>query len=372
MFELYLVIVIILIILAISDLIVGVSNDAVNFLNSAIGSNVSTPRVILIVASIGIFAGAAFSSGMMEVARKGIFNPEFFYFSDIMAIFLAVMITDILLLDFFNTIGLPTSTTVSIVFELLGAAIAISLLKILANGDAISTLGQYINSSKAFLIISGIFLSIVFAFLVGACTQFVSRLIFTFKFKQEKNIVGVVWSAFAMTAMTYFLLFKGLKSASFVSTKFLSDLYGDLFMWMAICFATWLIIMYILDRSKVSVFKIVVLFGTFALAMAFAGNDLVNFIGVPIAGLESFQGWVGSGLSPEEYSMDILQKPIQTKFYLLTFAGIIMTITLWFSRKARSVTETEVNLGRQSEGYERFAPNFLARGIVKSSLYLSG
>ena len=361
---LYVFIVGLLFILAISDLIVGVSNDAVNFLNSSIGSRVASRKTIMIVASIGIFAGATFSSGMMEVARKGIFNPEFFFFGEIMIIFLAVMLTDIILLDFFNTIGLPTSTTVSIVFELLGAAVVMSLIKVISNGEGIAVVADYINTSQAALIISGIFLSVVFAFGIGVLVQFISRLIFTFRYKNRNLAVEAVWTGLAMTAMTYFLVLKGLKGASFASAEVILWIENYLLVLSGLTWVLWIVIMYVMSWWKVNTFRIVVLFGTFALAMAFAGNDLVNFIGVPIAGFESFLAWSDSGQGAFSYSMNVLKEPVRTQSWLLIAAGLVMIITLWFSKKARSVTETEVNLSRQSEGHERFAPNRLAKGIV--------
>ncbi|MCW5520078.1 inorganic phosphate transporter [Aureitalea sp. L0-47] len=369
MLDIYLVILVLLFVLAISDLIVGVSNDAVNFLNSAIGSKVATRRTIMIVASLGILVGATFSSGMMEVARKGIFNPEYFYFAEIMTIFMAVMITDIILLDLFNTFGMPTSTTVSIVFELLGAAVAVSLLKILSEGENAGTLGDYINSSSAILIISGIFISVLIAFVIGALVQYISRILFTFNIQKKLKVVGSVWSGLALSALTYFLLIKGVKGASFVSGTFISWVQENTLVLLTVSFVFWSIVMYLLYVVlKVNILRIVVLFGTFALAMAFAGNDLVNFIGVPIAGFESYQNWVASGEEPTSLVMSFLNEPIRTDTYMLVIAGGIMIVTLWFSKKARSVTETEVNLGRQDEGSERFKPNLLAKGIVRYSI----
>ncbi len=363
--ELYLFIVILLFVLAISDLIVGVSNDAVNFLNSAIGSRVASRNVIMIVASLGIFVGATFSSGMMEVARKGIFNPQFFFFAEIMVIFLAVMLTDIILLDLFNTFGMPTSTTVSIVFELLGAAVAVSVLKILAAGDGMDTLGQYINTSSAIAIISGIFLSVGIAFAIGAILQYLSRLLFTFEYKKRIPWVGALWGGIALTILTFFLIFKGAKGASFISDEALNWIKANTTLLIGVSLVFWIIVMQILIVLKVNILRLIVLFGTFSLAMAFAGNDLVNFIGVPIAGFESYMAWSGSGEEAGQYSMEVLQRPVRTRTYMLLLAGLIMILTLWLSKKSRSVTETEVNLGRQSEGAERFSPNMLARGIVR-------
>jgi phosphate/sulfate permease len=323
----------------------------------------------MIVASLGILVGATFSSGMMEVARKGIFNPEFFYFTEIITIFMAVMITDIILLDLFNTFGMPTSTTVSIVFELLGAAVAVSLLKILSEGESAGSLGDYINSSGAILIISGIFISVLIAFAIGALVQYISRVLFTFDIQKKLKVVGSVWGGLALSALTYFLLIKGVKGASFVSGSFIGWVQENTLALLTVSFVFWSIVMYLLYVVlKVNILRIVVLFGTFALAMAFAGNDLVNFIGVPIAGFESYQNWVASGEEPSSLVMSFLNEPIRTDTYMLVVAGGIMIVTLWFSKKARSVTETEVNLGRQDEGSERFKPNLLAKGIVRYSI----
>lgn len=369
MSEVYLIIVVILFVLAILDLVVGVSNDAVNFLNSAIGSKVATRNMIMIVASLGILIGATFSSGMMEIARKGIFNPQYFYFSEIMIIFIAVMITDIILLDLFNTFGMPTSTTVSIVFELLGAAVALSVIKIVNAGESLSTIGQYINSTSALIIISGIFISILVAFVLGSIAQYFSRLLFTFHIKRRMALVGGIWSGLALAALTYFLLIKGLKGASFISASLLTWIKENTFLLLGMSFIFWSVIMQIcLSVFKINILRVVVLFGTFALAMAFAGNDLVNFIGVPIAGLESFFAWRSSGEGADHYVMSILNEPVRTQTYLLIGAGLIMVTTLWFSKKARSVTETEVNLGRQSEGKERFSPNWISKGIVRFTI----
>ena len=357
--------VVILILLAVSDLIVGVSNDAVNFLNSAIGSKVATRRVIMIVASCGILIGATFSSGMMEVARKGIFNPSYFNFADIMIVFLAVMLTDILLLDLFNTFGMPTSTTVSIVFELLGAAVAVAFWKVLSQGDGISAIGQYINASSTIAIISGIFLSVSIAFAVGAFVQWLSRIIFSFDYIKRMPWVGGVWAGAALACLSYFLLFKGMKGASFMPKDAANWIAANTVMLLGISFVFWTVIMQVLiSVFKVNVLRLVVLFGTFSLAMAFAGNDLVNFIGVPLAGLSSYQTWAASGQAPEALQMTALGEPVRTDTYMLIIAGVIMIVTLWFSKKARSVTETEVNLGRQDEASERFRSNWLARRIV--------
>jgi phosphate/sulfate permease len=364
--DFYLLLVVILFGLAITDLVVGVSNDAVNFLNSAIGSKVAPRRIIMLVASLGIFIGATFSSGMMEVARKGIFVPEYFVFAEIMVIFVAVMLTDIILLDLFNTFGMPTSTTVSIVFELLGAAVAVSLLKIAQAGDSLSTLSTYINSDKALAIISGILLSVAFAFTIGAFIQWLSRLLFSFQYQKRLKYVGAIWGGLAFAILTYFLLIKGLKGASFVSKSQLEWVQTHTWLLIGATFAGWALILQVLiSFFKQNILRYIVLFGTFTLAMAFAGNDLVNFIGVPIAGLESYQLWSASGEAADAYYMSVLNQPVRTATYLLLLAGLIMVVTLWFSKKARSVTETEVNLGRQDEGAERFSPNLLSRSLVR-------
>ena len=367
--NLYLFFVVVLFTLAITDLIVGVSNDAVNFLNSAIGSKVAPKKIIFLVASIGIFVGATFSSGMMEIARKGIFNPEFFFFSDIMVIFLAVMIADIIILDLFNTLGMPTSTTVSIVFELLGAAVIVSILKLVQSGENIALLGDYINTDKALAIISGILLSVVVAFSVGALVQYISRVLFSFNYHARLKYIGSIWVGFALTGLSYFLLVKGLKGASFVSDSFLSWVKENTFLLIGGSFLFWTVTMQLIATfTRWNILKFVVLFGTFALAMAFAGNDLVNFIGVPIAGFESFMRWKTTNLAPNEFNMAFLKEPVRTDTYLLVIAGVIMIITLLFSKKAQTVTETEVNLGRQAEGAERFSPNAASRFLVTLSI----
>jgi len=369
----YLAIVIILILLAVSDLIVGVGNDAVNFLNSAIGSKAAPLKVIMIIAAVGIVVGATFSSGMMEVARKGIFNPEKFYFSDIMIIFLAVMMTDIILLDVYNTFGLPTSTTVSIVFELLGAAVAISIIKITGSHLVGESVGDYINSSRALLIIAGILLSIVIAFTVGAIVQYITRLIFTFNYEKSYKYFGAIWGGIAISAITYFILIKGAKGSSFITKETLSWIQANTFTILLYSFIGWTIILQLLMwLFKLNILKMIVLVGTFALAMAFAGNDLVNFIGVPLAGLESYKDFIASGATDAgSFSMEALQGKVKTPTEFLIIAGIIMVITLWLSKKARTVSKTELNLSRQDEGDERFGSSMLARTLVRESISFS-
>lgn len=355
--------------LAITDLVVGVSNDAVNFLNSAIGSKAISFRTIMIVASLGIAIGAMSSSGMMEVARKGIFNPGEFVFAEIMVIFMAVMITDILLLDFFNTLGMPTSTTVSIVFELLGAAVAISLLKIIAADGSFSDLGGYINTEKATEIILGILLSVFIAFTIGALVQYVSRVLISFDFKKNPKWVESIFGGIAISAIIYFILIKGLKSTALLSDSFTEFAATNTSLFLLANIVVWTLISFLFSTIfKWNVYRVVIVLGTFALAMAFAGNDLVNFIGVPIAALQSFENWQASGVDPNLFNMKGLSAAVQTPTLLLLISGVIMVVTLWFSSKAKSVVKTSVDLSRQDEGEERFQPNFLSRQIVKLSI----
>lgn len=365
--DLYLSLVILLMVLAVFGLIVGVSNDAVNFLNSAIGSRVAPRKVILIVASIGIFIGAASSDGMMEVARKGIFHPEAFSYADVMVIFVSVMLTNIILLDLFNTFGMPTSTTVSIVFSLLGSAVAVSLIKISESDQGLGHMSEYINGANAIAIVEGILLSVFVAFSIGALVMYFSRLLFTFQIKKRMKWVGPLWGSLAMTALTWFLFTKGLKHAAFLADA--SDwVNANPLMMAAISFGFWAVILKAITMfSKFNILRIVVLFGTFSLAMAFAGNDLVNFIGVPVAGYNAYGQWADSGQTAETFSMIGLSKEVPTPWFLLMGSGLIMVLTLWLSKKARSVTETEVKLGRQDEGSERFSPNALSRGVVRLS-----
>ncbi len=365
--------------LAVADLIVGVSNDAVNFLNSAIGSKAVSFKSIMIIASLGVAAGAIFSSGLMEVARKGIFVPAEFHFDEIMIIFMSVMITDILLLDFFNTMGMPTSTTVSIVFELLGAAVCVALIKIGTNdAETMADLGKYINTQKALQIIMGILLSVVVAFSIGALVQYVTRLLITFNFKQKAKWVGALFGGIALMSILYFIVIKGIKGTSYASLIVDQNLGGkpltlsgfidtNLFPIASIGLLSLSIISYVLiSFLKVDIYKIIIIAGTFALALAFAGNDLVNFIGVPIAAWASYNEWIASGIPANEFSMAVLGKKAETPTLLLLAAGVIMVLTLWFSTKAKDVVKTSIDLSRQGEGSERFKANALSRGIVRS------
>ncbi|GAA4115733.1 inorganic phosphate transporter [Aquimarina addita] len=423
MSDIYIFMIIALALLAIADLVVGVSNDAVNFLNSAIGSKAVSFRTIMIVASLGIAAGAIFSSGLMEVARKGIFVPGEFYFSEIMIIFMAVMITDILLLDFFNTLGMPTSTTVSIVFELLGAAVCVAIIKIMGdNSLSLVDLGNYINTQKAGEIILGILLSVVVAFSIGAFVQYFSRLLLTFNFEKKEKWIGAVFGGIALTAILYFIFIKGIKGtnygddvvqivtnnsslafldwanlyfeSSFKTIKELIQAKGDQFnvdpaagtiamtlkgfletnvllivvsgftILSAISFA-------LMTFFRANIYKIIIVVGTFALALAFAGNDLVNFIGVPIAAWKSYLNWSASGDPANEFLMTSLSGKAETPTMLLLLAGLTMVLTLWFSSKAKKVVKTSIDLSRQGDGDEKFNPNFLSRGVVRGTVLLS-
>ncbi|MCG8411762.1 MAG: inorganic phosphate transporter [Bacteroidales bacterium] len=366
----YIILVVILFALAISDLIVGVSNDAVNFLNSAIGSKAAPRYIIMIIASVGILVGTTFSSGMMEVARKGIFHPDQFYFSEIMVIFLAVMLTDVVLLDIFNTLGLPTSTTVSIVFELLGSAVAVALVKISDLEQTATQLGMYINSGKALAIISGILLSVVVAFTVGALVMYVTRIFFSFNYKRTFKYFGAIWGGIAITAITYFILIKGAKGSSFLTGETTVWIKNNTNLIILYSFIGWTILLQLLYWIvNLDILKMIVLVGTFALAMAFAGNDLVNFIGVPLAGLKSFQSFIADpSADPDGMLMVALTGKSRANTFILLIAGMVMVITLWLSRKARKVTETEINLSRQSSGSERFGSSLFSRTIVRGAI----
>lgn len=362
--DVFIISIIILAALAIFDLIVGVSNDAVNFINSSIGSRAASRNVIMVIASLGMLAGVTFSSGMMEVARKGIFNPQFFLLEELLTIFLAVMLTDIFLLDLFNTFGLPTSTTVSIVFELLGAAVAVSVMKIHMLGESMITLIQYINTGKALAIVSGILLSVVLAFCCGAFTQFVSRLIFTFDYQEKIKRYGGIWGGICLSIITYFILIKGAKGTSFLSPEIVTWIKENTFIIMSFSFVFFGVIFQCLVLfTKVNILKPIVLLGTFALAMAFAANDLVNFIGVPLAGFEAYKVAFASA-DPLTMTMGALQKKVQSNTLMLLGAGMIMVITLWMSKKARTVSKTELSLSRQDEGAERFGSFALSRAVV--------
>lgn len=370
--DMYLIMLIALGVLAVADLVVGVANDAVNFLNSAIGSKAVSFKLIMIVASLGIFLGAISSSGMMEIARSGIFIPSEFYFNEIMIICMAVMIGDILLLGFFNSLGMPTSTTVSIIFNLLGAAVVISLLKIYNTGDSFSTLGNYINSAKALEIIVGILMSVGIAFVVGAVVQYITRYLVSFNFEEKPKIVPALFGGVGVTAIFYFIIIKGLRGTA-VLPEVLST-WADTNMWLFLLFnfIIWSVVSFLLNvLIKLNVYKLIIVLGTFALAMAFAGNDLVNFVGVPIAAFQGWEAWTASGVPADQYEMSVLANKVGTPIYLLLLAGLVMVLTLWFSEKAQRVLKTSVDLSRQNEGKERFQANILSQQLVKFSIIIN-
>ena len=361
-------------ILAITDLMVGVSNDAVNFLNSAIGSKAVSFKTIMIVASLGVAVGALYSNGMMEIARNGIFTPSMFSFNDVIIIFLAVMITDVLLLDVFNTLGLPTSTTVSVIFSLLGASVVLAVYKVYVSGDGFDTLGNYINTEKASEIVYSILLSVALSFALGSLVQYVSRLIFTFHIEKRYKYVAALFGGVAMTAITFFILVKGLKSITFVPSEVKDFIKESPLTIIAYSLVLWTIVCQLLiSVFKYSVFKFIIIVGTFGLALAFAGNDLVNFIGVPIAAYQAFEIWAAPGqtVGATEFMMSGLEEEnLPAPFIFLAMAGVIMVYTLWTSKKAKSVIETEQNLSRQGEGNEKYNANTLSRNIVRGFMYL--
>lgn len=367
----YLCIIIFLFILAIFDLMVGVSNDAVNFLNSAVGAKAASFKTILFIAAVGIMIGASLSNGMMDIARHGIYQPEHFYFAEIMTILLAVMLTDVVLLDVFNTMGMPTSTTVSLVFELLGGTFALSLIKV-HQSDTLG-LGDLINTDKALSVIMAIFVSVAIAFFFGMLVQWLARVIFTFNYtKRMKYSIGL-FGGIAATSILYFMVFKGLKDSTFMTLENKTWLQENTGMLVSAFFVGFTILMQILHWLKVNVFKVVVLMGTFALALAFAGNDLVNFIGVPLAGYSSFIDYSanGTGVGADNFLMTSLQGSAQTPWYFLIGAGCIMVFALFTSKKAHAVIKTSVDLSRQDEGEESFGSTPMARTLVRFSRNLA-
>lgn len=366
----YLGIVIFLFLLAIFDLVVGVSNDAVNFLNSAIGAKAAPFKAIMCIAAIGIFVGASLSNGMMDIARHGIYQPEHFYFTEIMCILIAVMLTDVVLLDMFNSLGMPTSTTVSLVFELLGGTFALSIIKIA--GDHSLEFGQLLNTDKALSVILAIFVSVAIAFFFGTVVQYIARLIFTFNYKKQMKYFAAIFGGIAITTIIYFVLISGLKESSFMTPEnklWIKENTGPLILY---CFIGSTILMQIFQWIHINVFKVIVLMGTFALALAFAGNDLVNFIGVPLAGYSSFIDFSSqSEADPDTYLMTSLMGSAHTPWYFLVSAGLIMVIALFTSKKAHNVVKTSVDLSRQEEGEEAFGTSPVARVIVRLSSSIS-
>lgn len=363
----YLGIVIFLFMLAVFDLLVGVSNDAVNFMNSAVGAKVANFKTIVIVAAIGVFAGAVLSNGMMDIARHGIFQPVNFSFYEIKCILLAVMVTDVVLLDVFNTLGLPTSTTVSMVFELLGGTFILAILKIVGDETGLLTLGDMMNTEKALSVIMGIFLSVAIAFIAGTFVQYISRLIFSFNYKKNLSWTIGIFGGIAVTSLSYFMLIKGLKSAPFMTPESLAWISENTTLLVVGCFITFTLLMQILHWCRVNVFKIIVLLGTFSLALAFAGNDLVNFIGVPLAGFSAYTDYVANsnGVGIHDFMMTSLMSSAKTPAIFLFASGLIMVYALATSKKAKNVIKTSVDLARQEEGDEMFGSSALARTIVR-------
>lgn len=364
---------VILVIFAITDLTVGVANDAVNFLNSAWGSKAGSVKMLMIIVSLGVLVGAMFSGGMMEVARKGIFNPHAFYLDEIVILFVAVMMTDVILLDFFNTMGLPTSTTVSLVFALLGSSFALAVIKIVQAGEGMADLSNYLNSGKAMAIIAGIFLSVVIAFVVGMIVQYIARILFSFTFKRYRLVGGSIFGGIAISSISYFIFFKGMKSVSFITDEMMTwttdhiiPLVGALVLGLTILFFV------LQSLFKFNVFRFIVLYGTFALAMAFASNDLVNFIGVPLAGISAFELFQQSGaVDPSTFSMAGLAEKAEIPLLFLFIAGAIMIVTIWTNKKLRSVLNTAIDLGRQDEGKERFHSSPISRGVLHAAVKLN-
>ena len=362
----YLLIVVFLLVLAVFDLFVGVSNDAVNFLNSAIGAKVAKFKTVMFVASFGVVIGAMMSAGMMDVARHGIMQPENYSFHEVMTIFLAVMVTDVIVLDMFNTLGLPTSTTVSLVFELLGGTFILALLKM--NADGSLTFDQLLNSDKALSVIIAIFVSVAIAFFFGVIVQWIARVVFTFSYNRHLKYTIAVFGGIAFTIMAYFIFIKGLSKSPFIEDTTKDWIKANTPMLMGVTFVLSTILMEIIHLLKVNVFKLIVMMGTFALAMAFAGNDLVNFIGVPMAGLDSYIDFTTNGSGNDDaFMMTSLMSSAKTPILYLMIAGGIMIFAMVTSKKAQNVVKTSVDLSRQDEGDEMFGSSRAARSIVRGS-----
>ena len=363
----YLLIVIFLFVLAVIDLWVGVSNDAVNFIGSAVGCKVAKLKHVMLVAAAGVFVGAAFSNGMMEVARSGVFNPGEFMFSEVMVIFLAVMVSDVFLLDLFNSLGLPTSTTVSLVFELLGAAFIVAVIKTLS-GNGEMQIVELLNTNKALVMIISIFLSVAVAFVFGLVVQWLSRLLFTFNYKRNLGWKIGIFGGFAVTSIVYFMLIKGLKGTNIVPAWVKDYVDENTMAVMLACFLCFTVLMQLLHWCRVNVLRIVVLVGTFSLALAFAGNDLVNFIGVTLAGFDSFTAFINSGTAPDALPMTSLQGAAQTPWYFLLASGMVMVVALWTSKKARKVLDTSIGLSKQQNDEDgMFGTSYFARNLVRVS-----
>ena len=361
----YIILVAMLLMLAIFDLFVGVSNDAVNFLSSAVGSKAFRFKTLLIFAAVGVFCGATFSNGMMDVARHGIFMPEYYTIAELMCVFAAVMLTDVVLLDIFNSLGMPTSTTVSMVFELLGASVAIASIKMM--GNDLLTFGQLINTSKALSVIIGIFVSVAIAFTVGTLVQYIARLIFSFGYKKNLKLFIGFFGGISLTSIFYFILIKGLKNMSFVGPEYKQFLSANEGLLLIGMFAGFFVISHILHAIGVNVLKVIIGFGTFSLALAFAGNDLVNFVGVPLTSLSSVQHLIADGGNASDYTMGFLMQSEPGQWYLLMIAGIIMVMALVFSKKSHKVVKTSVALASQNSSDEIFGTNPVARALVRGT-----
>ena len=361
------VIIIILALLAILDLIVGVANDAVNFLNSALGAKVAPMKVILGVAAVGILLGVVTSNGMMEVARKGVFYPEMFTFTEVMMLFAGVMLTDVILLNTFNSLGLPTSTTVSLIFELLGSAVAVTVFKV-ANDSALTMadVGQFINSGKALVMISGILVSVAISFIVGSVLMYFSRMLFSFRYERSFGRYGAMWCGVSICGILYFAIFKGMKSSGLFPADLLQTINDNIFLVLGVAWVASSLILLLLQKLKVNILKTTILSGTFALALAFAGNDLVNFIGVPIAGIDAYNLALNSG--NEQMLMSEMAKPAQVNPLLLITAGVIMTLTLFFSRSAMRVAQTQLSLSSQNTEDEKFGSTLFSRTLVRFAI----
>ncbi|HUH51225.1 MAG TPA: inorganic phosphate transporter [Flavobacterium sp.] len=368
--QIYVVMLVALVILAIIDLMVGVANDAVNFLNSGIGSKAVSFKKLMIVASIGVAVGALFSSGMMEIARSGIFNPAMFTFEDVMIIFLAVMVTDVLLLDVFNSLGFPTSTTVSVVFELLGAGVCLAAYKIITQDEGFETLSAYINTKKASEIVSSILLSVILSFSVGALVMYISRILFSFQYQKRVKYFGAIFGGVAITSITYFILFKGMKGSAFMNDSLKEFINANQTLIIGANLLFWTLFSQILIWLKQNIFKVIIIVGTFALALAFAGNDLVNFIGVPIGALDAYDIYVAGGKDSSMLMGALASSELKANFWYLLIGGAVMVYTLWTSKKAKEVIKTGVDLSRQGDGAEKFDANNLSRIIVRGSMYI--
>ena len=366
----YLVVLVFIFSLSCYDLTAGVSTDAGNFLSAGMGSKTAKLKVLFTVAAVGIFVGAITSNGMMDIARHGILNPDFYYMSEVICIFLAVGVSDVILLDIFNTLGMPTSSTVSMVFELLGGSTALAIVKLMNNSDL--TYAQLINTDKALSIILGIFLSVAIAFVFGYIVMWITRLVFTFKYKDHSRWAMGIFGGISITLIMFFLLVSGLGKSSFMTAEVKSWIETNQATIFIGCFVLFSIIMQVLYAIGVNIFRIIVLFGTFALAMAFAGNDLVNFIGVPLAALSSYQYYVEAGAGdPSQFCVSRLHENAHTPIYFLIIAGAIMVIALITSKKARKVINTSVNLSRQDAGEEIFSSSKIARSTVRNVMSLS-